>query len=79
VSVAPTPCSRAGVTHRATWRLASGREITRTVKREVEGDPTDEERRAIVLREFLEELQERGNAFPEGHGALLEVLGAMTD
>jgi hypothetical protein len=64
---------------RATWRLANGREITRTVKREVVGDPRDEERRAIVLRELLEEVQDAGYALPEGHGALVTVLGAMTD
>jgi hypothetical protein len=63
----------------AAWRLVSDREITRTVKREVAGDPKDEERRAIVLRELLEELQDVGYAFPEGHGALVAVLGAMTD
>lgn len=64
---------------RASWRLPSGREITHTVKRQVGGDPEDMERRAIVLREFLDELREVGYAFPEGHGALVEVLGMMTD
>jgi hypothetical protein len=64
---------------RAVWRLRDGREITRTVKREIEGDPDDGERRAIVLREFVEELQATGCTFREGRGALVQVLGTITD
>lgn len=64
---------------RGTWRLGSGREITRTVKREVVGDPHDAERRAVVFHEFMEELQASGHDFPEGRGALVAVLGTLTD
>lgn len=64
---------------RGRWALDDGREITRTAKREVAGEPDDAERRAIVLREFLEEVREIGYDFPEGRGVLVEVLGTMTD
>ncbi len=64
---------------RAVWRLPTGREITRTVKREVAGDPEDSERRAVVLREFIDELHEVGYEFREGHGALVSMLGTLTD
>lgn len=64
---------------RAVWRLPDGREITRTVKRDVAGDPKDDEHRAILFHELLEELRAVGCDFPEGHGALIEILGTMTD
>jgi hypothetical protein len=37
------------------------------------------QRRAIVLREILDEVRVAGYVFAEGHGALVEVFGAMTD
>jgi hypothetical protein len=64
---------------RARWQLADGPLITRTVKREIETDPDDAERRAVAVYEFPAELRERGHDFAEGHGALVEVLGMLTD
>jgi len=64
---------------RAVWRLPTGREITRTVKRVVAGDPEDAERRAIVLREFIEELRATGWEFREVRATLVAVLGTLTD
>ncbi len=63
---------------RAIWRLPDGHRITRTVRREVPGDPEDEERALVVLHELLEELRAAGYEFPEGHGMLEQVLGATT-
>jgi len=60
---------------RAVFRLDSGREITRTVRWEASGDPDDAERIAIILYELTEELNEKGQDFPEGHGILITVLG----
>jgi hypothetical protein len=64
---------------RALWQLTDGRQITRTVKRELVSDPEDGERRAVALYEFLAELRELGHDFAEGHGVLLEELGMLTD
>ena len=64
---------------RDVWQLASGRSITRTVKREVISDPDDAEHRSIVAHQFLEELHATGYDFPEGHARLTEILGMLTD
>jgi hypothetical protein len=51
---------------RAVWRLPTGgdaaqRAPARTVKRAIEGDPEDTERRAIELWEFVEEWRATGH------------------
>jgi len=60
---------------RAVWRLPSGREITRTVSREVAREPDDPERALIVLDALIKEVEAVGHPFREGHGRLVEVLG----
>ncbi|MGI8961534.1 MAG: hypothetical protein ACR2IV_17590 [Bryobacteraceae bacterium] len=52
--------------------------MTRAVTLRVTGDPTDEERVAIVYQELLEELY-AGYQFREGKGALIEILGSILD
>ncbi len=64
---------------RGRWQLPDGRVITRTARREVRADRDEAERRLVVLHEFIEELLATGCGFPEGDGALIEILGTMTD
>lgn len=56
-------------------QLPDGRQITRTVGREVPCEPGDVEHVLIALDALAEELAENGHRFPEGHGWLVEVLG----
>jgi len=60
---------------RGMFRPSSGKEITRTVIREIGGSVDDEERVALTLHELLEELQAISYPFREGHGRLVRVLG----
>lgn len=62
---------------RGVFQLASGRQMTRTVRKQVTLDPEDvtRERIAIALAELVDELRGVGHEFPEGHGVLVELLG----
>ena len=64
---------------RGVFRLDSGRTITRTVRRDYTLFPGDDERPALVYHELIEEVTTAGWDFPEGHGTLVEILGAMQD
>jgi len=64
---------------RGMFRLSSGKEITRTVIREVAGNVDDEERVSIALYELPEELQTAGYPFREGRLRLVQVLGTTRD
>ena len=64
---------------RGVFQLASGRTITRTVRREFTIHPGDDERVEIKYDDLLAEIESAGWEFPEGHGTLIEVLGAMHD
>lgn len=62
---------------RGIFSFSNGKSLTRTVTREILGDPGDEERIAIAYQELLEELH-AGYPFREGKGVLIELLGATT-
>ena len=62
---------------RGIFRFPNGRALTRTVTREILGDPTDEERTAIAYQELLEELNTVGYSFREGKGIFVGLLGVM--
>jgi len=38
----------------------------------------DEERKAMLAYELVEELEHAGHHFPEGHAVLVELLGVAT-
>ncbi len=63
---------------RGVFLLDDGHRITRTVRSEVEIASDDQERKAILTYELIEELGHAGHAFPEGRGVLVELLGVAT-
>lgn len=69
----PPPSVRVWV--RDIWLLPDGRQITRTVSREIACEPGDEERVLIALDALMEELRAEGHMFPQGLARLVEVLG----
>lgn len=77
IPVPPPPSFRLIV--RGIFRLPDGHQITRTVVRDIDGDPAGDERLAIAYQELLEELRATGHAFREGRATLVELLGAMHD
>jgi len=69
-----------GVFQLPTGRHAAQRAPARTVRRDFIIQPDEEEERAaIVYDALLEELQTAGYDFAEGHGALVQILGSMSD
>ena len=62
---------------RGIFRLPNGRLMTRTVRAAaIAAD--DEERKAVLAYELIEELQHAGHDVPEGHALLVELLGVAT-
>jgi hypothetical protein len=64
---------------RGIFLLDNGTTITRTVRRDFVIQPGDDERPALVFHAFLAEIETAGWDFPEGHGTLAQLLGAMHD
>jgi len=63
---------------RGIFRLPNGCLMTRTVRAAVAIAPADEERKAVLAYELIEELQHAGHDFPEGHALLVGCpLGSM--
>lgn len=62
---------------RGVFQLTNGRQITRTVRRQVRVEPDDraEECIAIALTELVDELRATGQDFAEGHSTLVQILG----
>ncbi len=60
------------------FRFPDGRTLTRTGTRRVTGNSSDVECTAIVYQELREELHDACYSFREGHGVLIELLGAST-
>ncbi len=52
---------------RGVFRLANGRMLTRTVRAAATIAADDEERKAMLAYELIEELEHAGHDFPEGH------------
>ncbi len=63
---------------RGVFLFADGRRITRTVRAAAVIAADDEERKAVLAYELVEELEHAGHAFPEGHALLVELLGVAT-
>lgn len=63
---------------RGVFLLTNGRRVTRTVRSEISIAADDEERKAVLAYELIEELEHAGHDFTEGHGALVELLGIAT-
>lgn len=63
---------------RGTFLLADGRRITRTVRSHVAIAADDDERKAVLAYELIEELEHAGHGFPEGRGLLVELLGVAS-
>jgi hypothetical protein len=61
---------------RGVFRFDDGRELTRTIRSEVVAVPG-----ALTVEHSMERLiavlRDEGYDFPEGHGALVELLGTM--
>jgi hypothetical protein len=64
---------------RGVFQLPNGCQITRTVRCDFTIQPGDDERPDIVFHDLWEELRTVGHVFPEGHGALVAILGSMAD
>ncbi len=63
---------------RGVFRLADGRRLTRTVRAAAAIAADNEERKAVLAYELVEELEHAGHHFPEGHAVLVELLGVAT-
>jgi hypothetical protein len=63
---------------RGVFRLDTGRMITRTVRAAAAITADDEERKAVLAYELIEELEHAGHDFPEGRAVLVELLGVAT-
>jgi len=63
---------------RGVFRLGTGRLITRTVRAAAAMAADDEERKAVLAYELIEELEHAGHDFPEGRAVLVELLGVAT-
>ncbi len=63
---------------RGVFVLPAGKRLTRTVRSDVAIAADDEERKAVLAYEMIEELQHAGHDFPEGRALLVELLGVAT-
>ncbi len=63
---------------RGVFRLPSGRMMTRTVRAAAAIAADDEERKAVLAYDLIEELTHAGHDFPEGRALLVELLGVAT-
>ncbi len=67
-----------GRSWRAVFVLPDGKRLTRTVRSDVLLEANDEERKAVLAYEMIEEFENVGHDFPEGRALLVELLGART-